>query len=161
MLTPQRLALYKLLSLLLSFSLAEVEEGRRKPYREISPIFDALLSKLNERVDSTNLEFDQERDALVQKLKLAAAVETKDQNVEGADGDVANGGAPADADMTDWDGEAREKEREKAREIQQQVEARVEAKREREIDRLKQAISTVYIVYMRIARREVSGQVRL
>jgi cleavage stimulation factor subunit 3 len=137
-------------SLLLNFSLAEFEEARRTEYKDIAAIFETLITRLEERVDTVNADFDRERDDLLEKLRVASAVETREQ-VDGDGVDVPM----VDESAADWDGESRQREREKTSEIQGQVEARVEGRRREIVDQLKEGISTAYIVYMRVARREV------
>jgi cleavage stimulation factor subunit 3 len=140
-------------SLLLNFSLAEFEEARRTEYKDIATIFEKLITRLEERVDAVNAEFDTERDELLEKLRIASAVETREQAPDG--GDVTDDPMGDETAAADWDGESRQREREKANEIQAQVESRVEGRRRGQVDQLKEAISTAYIVYMRVARREV------
>jgi cleavage stimulation factor subunit 3 len=139
-------------SLLLNFSLAEFEEARRTEYKDIAAIFETLITRLEERVESVNGTFDRERDELFEKLRVASAIETREQATDSGDGvDVPM----VDETAADWDGESRQKDREKASEIQKVVETRVEGRRKEQVDQLKEAISTAYIVYMRVARREV------
>lgn len=133
-------------SLLLNFSLAELYEGKKKDFKEIQPIFDQLIAKLEDKVIFVNEKYDVQREELLQKLK-DARIEIQEQDQPDQPDDEA-----------DWDGETREREREKEREIEREVETKVESKRKDELDLLKAAITNSFIVYMRIARRQVCFQ---
>ncbi|KAJ3154878.1 mRNA 3'-end-processing protein rna14 [Geranomyces michiganensis] len=118
-------------SLLLNLSLAEREEARKRDFTEIAPIYDTLISKLETTLTEANAKYDAEREKLMASLQK---------------GDETTG-------QEDWDGERREREREKVKARQREVELKVEEKRKRELQNGKEALSLVWIVYMRAARR--------
>ncbi|KAI9103161.1 hypothetical protein DFS34DRAFT_354924 [Phlyctochytrium arcticum] len=118
-------------SLLLNFALAELEESRKKDFKELQSIFDNLVSALDKKIEEINTRYDAERDKMMKSLS------------------TSEDGTNAD----DWDGERREKEREKTKERQKEVESTVEERRRKELGSSKQALSLVWIVYMRTAGR--------
>ncbi|KNC99538.1 uncharacterized protein SPPG_04928 [Spizellomyces punctatus DAOM BR117] len=118
-------------SLLLNLSFAELEESRKKDMNELQKIFDTLISHLELRLDEINAKYDAERDRLMAGM-------SKDEEAGGPD---------------DWDGERREREREKLKEKQKEVEQKVDERRKKELENTKKALSLVWIVYMRTARR--------
>ncbi|KAJ3023707.1 mRNA 3'-end-processing protein rna14 [Thoreauomyces humboldtii] len=126
-------------SLLLTLSLAELEESRKKAafWEHIAPIYDALIARLETQLTDVQARYDEERDKLIESLQK---------------GDSGPGGA-----QDDWDGERREREREKNKERSREVESRVEEKRKKEVMDARRALTLVWIVYMRAARRAVNA----
>ncbi|KAI8920212.1 hypothetical protein DFJ77DRAFT_233633 [Powellomyces hirtus] len=118
-------------SLLLNLSLAELEESRKRDFKEISVMYETLITKLEATLTETNAKYDSERE------KLMASLQKGDES-----------SAP-----DDWDGERREREREKQKERQLEVEQKVEEKRKKELENIKRALSLVWVVYMRASRR--------
>ncbi|KAI8905512.1 hypothetical protein EDD86DRAFT_194001 [Gorgonomyces haynaldii] len=121
-------------SLLLSFTLAEYEEGRKAEFTVIQAIFEQLLEKLEKEHEQVNKRYNEEAQALTQLLKEASRGEDQEKEEE-------------------WDGERREKEREILKEIEQEVYYRVEVKRHKRIEEIKSSVSLTWIIYMRFSRR--------
>jgi cleavage stimulation factor subunit 3 len=120
-------------SLLLSFTLAELEESRKKDPSEITTIFDSLIESLESEIQSINKRFDDKRAKLLETL-------TKTNTTN-------------DMIMMEQDGEDRERDREKMKEVEAVLEEKVEVHRRSEVDEMKMAWSLTYIVYMRVMRR--------
>ncbi|KAI8808347.1 hypothetical protein BJ742DRAFT_288347 [Cladochytrium replicatum] len=127
-------------SLLLNFSLAEIEESRKKDFNDIKPIFDTLISGLEQEMVEITAKYDSRRD----RYMNAKGVSNEFQ--EHGDGS----GAAAEEE---WDGEARERERGKLREIEKEIEEKVEEHRKKDTDSTRKALTLAWIVYMRTARR--------
>ncbi|KAI8807587.1 hypothetical protein BJ742DRAFT_812149 [Cladochytrium replicatum] len=127
-------------SLLLNFSLAEIEESRKKDFNDIKPIFDILISGLEHQIIDITAKYDSQRDRYM--------------NAKGVSNDSLEHGEGSGAAVEEeWDGEARELERGKLRVIEKEIEEKVEEHRKRDIDATRKALTLAWIVYMRTARR--------
>ncbi|KAJ3284935.1 mRNA 3'-end-processing protein rna14 [Borealophlyctis nickersoniae] len=118
-------------SLLLNFTLAELEESRKRPYAEIQKLFDNLIAQSEAKMEEINAKYDGERERLMATLRDPELNQKAD----------------------DWDGERREREREKLREKEKEIQVKVEEKRAQELYDNKKSLALVWIVYMRVSRR--------
>ncbi|KAH6583187.1 hypothetical protein BASA60_001591 [Batrachochytrium salamandrivorans] len=122
-------------SLLLSFTLAEIQESQKADFKDIQAILDALLAKLEESHTEIHKKYDAEREAILTQLREADKIE----------GD--------DATEDTWDGERRERERELEKERDREVNDRVESRRERKVAQIKTCVGLTWVIYIRLARR--------
>ncbi|KAJ3345530.1 mRNA 3'-end-processing protein rna14, partial [Kappamyces sp. JEL0680] len=125
-------------SLLLSFTAAELLESTKSGdagFEQVTAIFDGLIKALEDLYAATNQKFDAQRSAMLDFLRQNSVLD------EVADED---------------EGERRERERELTKEHDREVQVRVESVRERELGSLKQSLTLVWIVYMRLSRRSQS-----
>ena len=106
-------------------------ESKKADFKGIKLVFDNLIENLENLIKETNISFDKERVAL-----LAYLSESNLRDTTGED-----------------EGERREHEREQKKENEREVEVRVEAKRTVRIMEIKESLTLVWIVYMRITRR--------
>ena len=118
-------------SLLLAFTLAEKLEAKKAEFSTIKLIFDNLIENLETLIKETNISFDKERVSLLAYLA--------DSNIRDNTGED--------------EGERREQEREQKKENEKEVEIRVEGKRAIRLLEIKESLTLVWIVYMRITRR--------
>ncbi|KAI9209457.1 uncharacterized protein BJ171DRAFT_487077 [Polychytrium aggregatum] len=116
-------------SLLLSFALAEFEEAAKKPFSEIAPIFDSLVTEYEREIELINAKYDQERERLL-----------------GID-------QPTAAEEAEWDGEKREQERAKFKQREAAVSQKLDEEKERQLAEAKDALGSIWITYMKVARR--------
>ncbi|KAL2920081.1 hypothetical protein HK105_200147 [Polyrhizophydium stewartii] len=123
-------------NLLLSFTLAELEESRKSDFKVVQGIFDTLLTKLDESHAEMHRRYDAEREQLLAQLREADR--------------AGDDGVPE----AEWDGERRARERELEKERLREVNDRVETRRERRVAQIRAAVGLVWVVYMRFARRQ-------
>ncbi|KAJ3082107.1 mRNA 3'-end-processing protein rna14 [Quaeritorhiza haematococci] len=165
-------------SLLLNFTLAELEESRQKDFKDLSTIYETLIRSLEERITSINAKYDEERERFLQQTTSsgstpaaaggaggAASVPSSSSSSSisspllGGVGAGAAGGAGGKDE--DWDGEARERQRERMKEREKELEIKVEEKRRKEIGEVRKALTMAYVVFMRVARRQGEKQGRM
>ncbi|KAJ3037678.1 mRNA 3'-end-processing protein rna14 [Rhizophlyctis rosea] len=120
-------------SLLLNFTLIQLEESRRRDFAILQKHFDNLIEAYEGKLEEINTRYDEERERLLATLRESDADKDKIE--------------------MEWDGERREREREKQKEREKEVQSRVEEKRKLEVDECTKGLSLVWIVFMRIARR--------
>ena len=109
-------------------------QTRKKEWKDIAHVFDVLIQKLEANVTEVTEFYNNKVAEMLKRLERD--------------------------DVDTMDGEARERERERLRDLTNQIEKDVESDRIIKIDQLKQKISTSYIMYMRIARRESEKSAR-
>jgi cleavage stimulation factor subunit 3 len=122
-------------SLLISFTLAEYLESKKVDFAQVTAVFDQLIERLEKEHEEANARFDKEREALISHLKDTLMLQDIDNEDEG---------------------ERRERERELQKEHEKEVELRVETQRKKKISQIKESITLVWIVYMRLTRRSQS-----
>ncbi|KAJ3047615.1 mRNA 3'-end-processing protein rna14, partial [Rhizophlyctis rosea] len=130
-------------SLLLNFTLIELDESRKKDFSILQKHFDTLIEAYEARIDGINQKYDSERETFLTSLRSEddstnpSSSALKDEQRNGAD----------------WDGERREREREKGKEREKEVQERVEERRRQEVKVVREGLSLVWVVFMRVARR--------
>jgi cleavage stimulation factor subunit 3 len=106
-------------------------ESLKKEYTDISSIFDALIIQLETMHKTVNADFDKEREAMMKSLTVPVS----------------------DNAQESWDGEKREQEREAQKQREKQIDSKIEVRRRKELLKITQAITLVWVVYMRVTRR--------
>ncbi|KAJ3294465.1 mRNA 3'-end-processing protein rna14 [Blyttiomyces sp. JEL0837] len=128
-------------SLLLTFTLAEITESRKKETTatttatDLTTIFQTLITNIEKQIDEINVKYDEKKESMLVLLRGEGSGEDKEK------------------EMSEWDGERREREREKMKEMNVEVEGKVESMRKEELKVAKRAWSLSWIVYMRVVRR--------
>lgn len=122
---------------LLPFTMAEHYQSRKMNYDLIQTLFDELLVRLENEYNNVNEKYDKEKLQLEQYLKDSMVL----QDLQGED-----------------PGEKRQRERDLEKNQEQEVEIRIEVPRKLKIKQLRETISLVWIMYMRIARTSNSAR---